>query len=111
MLKPYYIQIQEQATGVRDIKYDSKDSVNFLSGNIIGGSGFTKGWSELKMKPGVFLKTALRFDFGRFNETVQALEIGMSVDAYAAKIPQMVYNDPKQLFFQGHFALVFGHRK
>lgn len=111
LLKPYYIQIQEQATGVRDIKYDSKDSVNFLSGNIIGGSGFTKGWSELKMKPGVFLKTALRFDFGRFNETVQALEIGMSVDAYAAKIPQMVYNDPKQLFFQGHFALVFGHRK
>jgi hypothetical protein len=111
LLKPYYIQIQEQATGVRDIKYDSKDSVNFLSGNIIGGSGFTKGWNELKMKPGVFVKTALRFDFGRFNETVQALEIGMSVDAYASKIPQMVYNDPKQLFFQGHFAIVFGHRK
>ncbi|HEU4902609.1 MAG TPA: hypothetical protein VFT06_07440 [Flavisolibacter sp.] len=111
LLKPYYIQIQEQATGVRDIKYDSKDSVNFLSGNIIGGSGFTKGWSELKLKPGVFVKTALRFDFGRFNETVQALEIGMSVDAYASKIPQMVYNDPKQLFFQGHFAIVFGHRK
>jgi hypothetical protein len=111
LLKPYYIQIQDQTAGARDIKYDSKDSVQFLSGNIIGGSGFTKGWSELKIKPGAFLKTALRFDFGRFNETIQAIEIGMSVDAYASKIPQMVYNDPKRFFFQGHFALVFGHRK
>lgn len=111
LLKPYYIQVQEQSAGVRDIKYDSKDSVAFLSGNILGGSGFTKGWSELMVKPGLFLKTALRFDFGRFNETIQALEIGMSVDAYASKIPQMVYNKPQQLFFQGHVALVFGHRK
>lgn len=111
LLKPYYIQVQEQSVGVRDIKYESADSVAFLSGNIIGGSGFTKGWSELKIKPGAFLKTALRFDFGRFNETVQAIEIGMSVDAYASKIPQMVFNDPQQFFFQGHFALVFGRRK
>lgn len=111
LLKPYYIQVQEQSIGVRDIKYDSPDSSIFLTGNIIGGSGFGKGWNELKLKPGAFLKTALRFDFGRFNETIQALEIGMSVDAYASKIPQMVYSEPKQLFFQGHFALVFGHRK
>ncbi len=115
LLKPYYIQIQEQGNAARDIKYDSKDSLAFLGQGsnfqIIGGSGFTKGWSELKIKPGVFLKTSLRFDFGRFNETIQALEIGMSVDAYASKIPQMVYNPSQQLFFQGHFALVFGRRK
>lgn len=112
LLKPYYIQVQESSTGVRDIKYDSPDSTSFLDpSKIIGGSGFTKGWSELKPKPGAFIKAALRFDFGRFNEIIQALEIGMSLDAYASKIPQMVYSEPKQLFFQGHFALVFGHRK
>jgi len=111
LLKPYYIQVQDQSNSVRDIKYDSEDSSEFIGGNIIGGSGFTKGWDELKIKPGAFLKTALRFDFGRFNETVQALEIGMSLDAYASKIPQMAYNEPKRLFFQGHFAIVFGHRK
>ncbi|MDQ3276842.1 MAG: hypothetical protein M3Q06_00855, partial [Bacteroidota bacterium] len=111
-LKPYYLQVQEQSVGAQDIKYDSKDSLSFLDpSKIIGGSGFGKGWSELKMKPGAFVKTALRFDFGRFNETIQALEIGMSVDAYASRIPQMVFNEQKRLFFQGHFALVFGHRK
>lgn len=112
LLKPYYIQVQDQSNIVRDVKYESEDSSSFLDPNkIIGGSGFTKGWNELKIKPGVFVKTALRFDFGRFNETVQALEIGMSLDAYASKIPQMVYNEPQRFFFQGHFALVFGHRK
>lgn len=111
LLKPYYVQVADASTGAVDIKYDSKDSVEFLSGNIIGGAGLSKGWNELKLRPGAFVKTALRFDFGRFNETVQALEIGMSVDAYASKIPQMVFNEPRRLFFQGHFALVFGQRK
>jgi hypothetical protein len=35
----------------------------------------------------------------------------MSVDAYASTIPQMAYNKERRFFFQGHFALVFGHRK
>jgi hypothetical protein len=109
MLKPYYVQLR--AGGV-DVKYDSKDSVFFLSpSEISGGSGFTKGWNELQIKPGVFLKTALRFDFGRYNESIHALEIGMSVDYYTSEIKQMVYNDPKKLFFQGHVAYVFGKRK
>lgn len=111
LLKPYYVQVADPSTGAADIKYDSKDSVNFLTGNIVGGSGIGKGWSELTLKPGAFLKTALRFDFGRFNETIQALEIGMSLDAYASKIPQLAYNKQQQLFFQGHIALVFGQRK
>lgn len=112
LLKPYYIQVQEQQAGAKDVKYDSRDSIVFLDlGRTIGGSGFTRGWNELKMRPGAFMKTALRFDFGRFNENIQALEIGMSVDAYASKIPQMVYVKPQQFFFQGHIALVFGHRK
>lgn len=109
LLKPYYVK--DRTTG-NDIKYDSKDSLLFLTpSEISGGSGFTKGWSELKIKPGVYLKTALRFDFGRFNESISALEIGVSLDYYFSKIPQMAYNEPKQLFFQGHIAYVFGKRK
>ena len=108
-LKPYYVQ--ERSTG-NDIKYDSKDSLVFLSpGDIAGGSGFTKGWSELQIKPGVYFKTGLRFDFGRFNESIHALEIGLSVDYYFSKIPQMAYNEPQQLFVQGHVAYIFGKRK
>ncbi len=108
LLKPYYVKDRSG----NNIKYDSKDSITFLTpSEISGGAGFTTGWGELKIKPGLYLKAALRFDFGRFNESINALEIGASIDYYASKIPQMAYSDPKQLFFQGHIAYVFGKRK
>jgi hypothetical protein len=78
---------------------------------IFGGGGIGKGWNKLKVKPGGFVKAALRFDFGRYNESIQALEIGMSLEAYSQKIELMAFNEPKQLFFQGHIAFVFGNRK
>lgn len=110
-LKPYYLEVDDANNGARTIKY-ADDSTLFLSiGSINGGAGFTKGWNELKLKPGAFIKTALRFDFGRYNEKVQAIEIGMSLDAYSQKIPVMILNKPQQLFFQGHIAFVFGGRK
>lgn len=109
-LRPYYLDINQNGTQ-RSIKYDSKDSVAFLNSNIIGSSGLGKGWDEIKLKPGIFIKTALRFDFGRYNEMVQALQIGLSAEAYSSKIPQLVYTKQKQIFFQGHIAFVFGRRK
>lgn len=112
LLKPYYVKPNGQAPIDYDFKYDSKDSLLFTDESVIGGgAGFTKGWNELKVKPGVYLKTALRFDFNRFNERISALEIGISVDYYTSGIPQMVYNKPEKLFFQGHVAYVFGKRK
>ncbi len=110
-LKPYYLEV-ENATGQREaIKYSPKDSALFLTGRIFGSAGFGKGWSELELNPGVYAKTALRFDFGRYNESVSALEIGISVDAFSNKVPLMLLNPDKQLFYQGHIAFVFGRRK
>lgn len=111
LLKPYYIQAVDSTGREVTISYE-KDSVTFLSrGSIIGGAGFTEGWSELKLRPGLFAKAALRFDFKRYNDKIEALEVGVSVEGYAQKIPQMVFNEPRRLFFQGHVALVFGGRK
>lgn len=113
LLKPYYLQIGDvNNNGTRDVKYDSADSAAFMDPSlIIGGAGLGKGWSELKVKPGAYVKAALRFDFGHYNESLEALEIGVSVDGYAQKIPIMVYNTSRQLFYQAHVAFVFGHRK
>jgi hypothetical protein len=120
LLRPYYINIQESGQE-KSIKYDPTDSSNrFLSAGLISGSsGLGKGWNEMEYVPGAFIKTALRFDFGRYNELIQALQIGLSVDAYSKKIEIMAPRDvtgqpavdPKQLFFQGHIAFVFGRRK
>jgi hypothetical protein len=110
LLRPYYLSVVDNGSE-KDVKYDSKDSLLFLTGNIQGSSGFSKGWNEIKIKPGAFVKTALRFDFGRYNEMIQAIQIGLSIEAYAQKIPVFYGQKEKQIFFQGHLAFLFGRRK
>ncbi len=113
LLRPYYIDVNQSGVE-RRIKYTQQDSAAFLGGDgtILGGTGFFgKGWGEMKVKPGVFGKAALRFDYGRFNERVSALEVGMSLDYYFSKVPIMFANKERQMFFQGYLAIVFGNRK
>ena len=111
LLKPYYLHIRDSGGVEREVSYYS-DSASFINPySVLGSGGFGKGWNELQFKPGLFVKGALRFDFGRYNEKVQAVEIGMSVEYYFSKIPMMAFSESKNLFFQGHLAFVFGSRK
>lgn len=112
LLRPYYITVSDPSEGERDIKYSVEDSALFVDQSaIIAGGGFGKGWSEIKLKPGAFIKGGMRFDYGRYNETVSALEIGLSLEGYASKIPLMLYQKEQRLFFQGYIAIVFGRRR
>lgn len=111
LLRPYYIDIENASGQEETIRYTVEDSVAFLNSKVFGASGLGKGWSEIKIKPGAFVKAAMRFDYGRFNESVNGLEIGMSLEAYASKIPIMLFQDDKRLFFQAYVAILFGKRK
>ncbi len=112
LLKPYYLQVQDPVTGEdKTIKYSVADSSLFLGPTIIGGGGLGKGWSEIKMKPGAFVKTAMRFDYGRFNEVVSGIEAGLCIEFYGSKIPIMFGQKEKQMFFQGYISILFGRRK
>ncbi|MGC4039061.1 MAG: hypothetical protein QM764_24090 [Chitinophagaceae bacterium] len=110
LLRPYYIQVQDQAGNVSTIKYE-QDTALFTGGLILGGGGLGKGWGEMKIRPGAYGKAGLRFDYGRFNEVVSAIEVGVSLDAYIKEVPIMLYQQDKRLFFQGYIALEFGKRK
>ncbi len=109
LLRPYYVQLGSTNTYV---KYESADSAKFLDpGGISGGPGFSKGWSDLTMVPGAYVKSALRFDYGSYNEMVSAIEVGISADYYSKKIPLMVHGAQKQFFFTGYVVIIFGRRK
>lgn len=118
LLRPYYLDVNDNSER-RAIRYNSKDSALFLNTTrIIGSSGLSKGWNELEVKPGLFAKAALRFDFGKYNEQVKAVQIGLGVEAYAQEIEIMVKSSggqelvkPSRLFMQGHIAFIFGSRK
>jgi len=112
LLKPYYLQVLDSVGGSEFIRFEKSDSARFLDkSGIVAGAPFTRGFNQLKVNPGLYAKVGLRFDFGRSNESIQAIEIGMSVDAYSKKVQQMLYNKENRFFFQGHVAFVFGRRK
>jgi hypothetical protein len=112
LLKPYYVQIEDPGSDdLLYIKYSSADSALFLGPSILGSGGFWRGWNELKLQPGLFVKGALRFDYGRFNEVVSGIEVGVSAEMYAKDIPIMALQNDRPFFLQAHIALLFGKRK
>jgi hypothetical protein len=107
LLRPYYVQ-----TGDSYVKYQSADSATFLDLNAItAGPGIGKGWSEIKVTPGLYAKTALRFDYGSYNETISAIEVGITGEYYSKAIPIIAHIAPKKFFFSGFVAIMFGRRK
>ncbi len=112
LLRPYYVQVLSSSTTTAFVKYDSPDSALFLNYNaIVGGPDFAKGWGEIKVNPGVYAKGGFRFDYGKYNEMVNAVELGLTVDIYSKKLEQMVYTKQKQFFFSAYMAIMFGRRK
>ncbi len=112
LLKPYYIEIQNPSTGVKEeIKYNNNDNL-FLDPTIILGKGsFGKGFNEIKFVPGVHARAALRFDYGRYNEVLSAMEVGVNAEYYSKTMPILLLNPEKKFFFNAYIALVFGKRK
>lgn len=109
--KPYYVDAQDRTTneGVRVKFADIEEKLNQYT--YLGASGFTVGWGEMQLNPGAHLKTALRFDYGRFNEVVSAIEAGVNVEYYSGKVQQMIKNKDRNLFFNAYVSLLFGKRK
>lgn len=111
LLRPYEVEVEKNNTSVF-IRYESPDSLLFLNPNeIIGGPGLSRGWNGMKVTPGAYAKTALRFDYGRFNEMLTALEVGLTAEFYSKKIPQMAWNPQQNFFFNAYVGITFGRRK
>lgn len=132
-LRPYKLEVNDLSKGNRKlIRYESSDSTlvnpatipptyqadnvlftdkNSLEELQVSGSGLGEGWGQMKVTPGLYIKTAVRFDYGKFNENLAAIEVGLTAEYYSKKIPQLVYTDPKQYFIAAYVTFMFGKRK
>lgn len=109
MLKPYLVDIEDDSSRTRfRSSYPEIIDKNYLE---LGAAGFTAGWDGVRIRPGAYVKTAMRFDYGRLNETVTAIEVGLGAEYYSSKMSQLVYNKEKQLFFNAYISLLLGRRK
>jgi hypothetical protein len=115
ILKPYYVNVYKVNDSVATEYQETytqilSDTSTYLYPPV-GAAGFTVGWGHLSLRPGLNAKAALRFDYGRFNTSVTAIEAGVNAEFYFSKVPQ-VYNVPyKNFFFNGYVTIMFGSRK
>jgi len=134
MLKrPYNLEINDKLKGGRKfIRFESSDSTlvststvpptyeadnvlftdnNSLEELQVSGSGLGKGWGQIKVTPGLYAKAALRFDYGKYNEMLDAIEVALTGEFYSKKVPQLVFSNEKQFFISAQVAIMFGKRR
>lgn len=110
LLRPYMIDLTNN--GVRGYISYYDDSTAFLNPDAyIKGPTFGKGWNQIKVTPGAYIKPAVRFDYGKYNEMVNAIEVGLTAEIYSKPIRQMVFQNSRRFFISGFVAIVFGRRK
>lgn len=108
--KPYYVDVYDITTEERGRK-KFEDIEDLTQYQYLGASGLTVGWGEVKFNPGAHAKAALRFDYGRFNEMVSAIEAGVNIEYYTQPVLQMIQTKEKNLFFNAYVSVLFGRRK
>jgi hypothetical protein len=117
-LRPYYINVIYRE---ENFSYNEKtDLFNaetlaqfdnlYPRGYWFEGTGLKYGWDEMKIVPGLHAKSGLRFDYGRFNELVSAIEVGLNAEYYFNDIQILVNNDPLKFFFNAYVAILIGKR-
>ncbi len=111
LLRPYMVQVEKNNELVY-IQYNSTDNADFVNpGNHIGGPSFGTGWKYLSVTPGFYVKPAFRFDYGKYNEMLSAIEVGLSAEYYTKSIQQIIYLKENKFFFNAYVSVMFGKRK
>ncbi len=111
LLRPYMVEVLDTSGKRRFVKYDGPDSSLFLTPPYFSGPRLGTGWKNLKFAPGLYAKTGVRFDYGRYNEMVSAIEVGVMAEYYTKKVPQMVFEKQRQFFLSAYMSILFGKRK
>ncbi|MGB0985559.1 MAG: hypothetical protein ACPG19_16015, partial [Saprospiraceae bacterium] len=106
IIKPYYLEISKTEPGSRvpniyDLKYTEENELIFLGladERIHGASSIGMGLDEISIAPGGYAKIALHLDWGAYEETIKALEVGISADFYLKNVELMVTDDNRPFF-------------
>jgi hypothetical protein len=111
LAKPYFYDVEDMQGNRKRLTFDSVAANNYATYGINGASGFSYGWNKLKVKPGVWAKAGLRFDYGRVNEVVNVIGVGLFAEYYTSKIPLLYGVKQRNMFTGAYVTMVFGKRK
>jgi hypothetical protein len=112
LLKPVYLYILHK-TSV-DYEYnlsiEKYDPDTHFAEDIFGRAPFLQGFNKLKPMPGLYFKTGLNFEYGAYDESVKAIEAGVTLDAYTKNVPIMAFVKNRNYFISLYLSFHFGSR-
>ncbi|MGB0175760.1 MAG: hypothetical protein ACPF9D_01250 [Owenweeksia sp.] len=117
LLKPIYLQVYEDTPlspldQIVTVRYNPREH---NVSNIYGEANFFKGFGEMSLKPGVYAKLGVTFDFDLLDRKVTSLEVGTVYDLFFTEVPIFYEEDGTDInevgFFQLYLAINFGYKK
>lgn len=110
--KPVYLYILNYSVESDDYTIDIEkyDPGHHGLDNIYGRAPFTQGIEHTTLHPGVYAKLGLNFEFGEYNSSIKAVEVGGVLDYYPFPIEIMAFNPEQSFFLTFYLAFSFGKR-
>ncbi len=111
--KPVYLYIwnYDASSNTASISTERYDPSKHDIDNIYGRAPFTEGLGGIQIHPGVYGKFGFNFEFGKEEEKIRCLEVGLNIDAFPQSIPIMAYENHKHFFLTFYVSYNFGKRK
>ncbi|MDT8402008.1 MAG: hypothetical protein RQ743_09955 [Bacteroidales bacterium] len=99
LAKPiYYNVLYYTPASTYEIKQEKfSDEIQNIT-YIYNKASFFKGMNEIKVYPGLFVKTGLNFEYSREDKIIHSIELGTAFEAYTNKLPIMATEDNRALF-------------
>ncbi|MBU0487702.1 MAG: hypothetical protein KKA07_18265 [Bacteroidetes bacterium] len=111
LMKPVYLYIIYYTSSEAIIVEEKYDPTVHYPDNIFGRAPTTKGLSEIKFKPGIYLKSGMGFDYAAFSDEIRCLETGFVLDYYFSEVPVMAMINNKSLYITFYLNFQIGSRK
>jgi len=103
---PVYLKVFEGITTVSR-RYDPEK--HFL-GNIQRKDSFWKGIGEIKVHPGIYVKTGMSFDFSKNDAWIVKLDFGAAADTYFLPVEKMAFSPKQYVLLTGFITIHLGKR-
>lgn len=112
LAKPVYLNILYPTAfeGEYEVVVEKYNPEKHYVDNIYGRAPFTEGIGETNVYPGGYAKLGLSFEYGAMHDDVKAIETGITVDAYAKKLPIMAETTNNQFFFNFYINILYGRK-
>ena len=107
--KPVYLEVID--TLVLENTIEKYDPEKHPQDDIVGKAPLLRGMFEGKIHPGLLLKGGLNFESAKQANRINAIEVGITLDAYLKKIPIMANEFNHQFLYNLYVAISFGSKK